>query len=65
MTNIRLVQNNSEASAKEMLQTYSDMAYELGTTTEAVAEGSIEWLLIRSLKISLIAGSLLEINILT
>lgn len=65
MTNIRLVQNNSQASAKEMLQTYSDMAYELGTTTEAVAEGSIEWLLIRSLKISLIAGSLLEINILT
>lgn len=65
MTNIRLVQNNSEASAKEMLQTYSDMAYELGTTTEAVAEGSIEWLLIRSLKISLIAGSLLEVNILT
>ena len=39
MTNIRLVQNNSQASAKEMLQTYSDMAYELGTTTEAVAEG--------------------------
>ena len=65
MTNIRLVQNNSQASAKEMLQTYSDMAYELGTTTEAVSEGSIEWLLIRSLKISLIAGSPLEINILT
>lgn len=65
MTNIRLVQNNSQASAKEMLQTYSDMAYELGTTTEKVAEGSIEWLFIRSFKISLIAGSPLEINILT
>lgn len=65
MTNIRLVQNNSQASAKEMLQTYSDMAYELGTTTEKVAESSIEWLFIRSFKISLIAGSPLEINILT
>ena len=41
MTNIRLVTGESEASARDMLNTYSDMAYELGTTTTAVAEGKI------------------------
>ena len=39
LTNIRLVTGESEASAREMLNTYSDMAKELGTTTTEVAEG--------------------------
>lgn len=48
MTNIRLVTGQSEVTAKQMLNTYADMAYELGSTTAQVAEGSIEWLFIRS-----------------
>lgn len=41
MTNIRLVTGQSESTAKQMLDTYADMAYELGSTTAQVAEGKI------------------------
>lgn len=60
LTNIRMVTGQSEVSAREMLNTYADMAKELGSTTTQVAEGSIEWLLIGSFKTLLTAGNSLE-----
>ena len=44
LTNIRMVTGLSETGARDMLNTYSDMAQQLGSTTQQVAQGSIEWL---------------------
>ena len=44
ITNIRLVTGESAESARETMNSYADLAKELGATTQAVAEGSLEWL---------------------
>ena len=64
ITNIRLVTGETATTVRQTINEYAELAKELGTTTKAVSEGSIEWLCKRSCKISLIAGNSLEINIL-
>ena len=44
MTQIRLVTGESGESARETMNSYAELAKELGTTTQVVSEGSIEWL---------------------
>lgn len=44
LTNIRLVTGESAETARQTMNSYADLAKELGTTTQAVAEGNIEWL---------------------
>jgi TP901 family phage tail tape measure protein len=44
MTNIRLVTGESADSARETINSYAELATQLGATTSQVAEGSIEWL---------------------
>lgn len=44
MTNIRLVTGESAESARETINSYAELATQLGATTSQVAEGSIEWL---------------------
>lgn len=43
MTNIQMVTGKTDSSVKQLLANYSELAKELGTTTEAVSSGSIEW----------------------
>lgn len=64
ITNIRLVTGETATTVRQTINEYAELAKELGTTTEAVSSGSIEWLCKRSCKISLTAGNSLEINIL-
>ena len=43
MTNIQMVTGKTDSSVKQLLADYSELAKELGTTTENVVNGSIEW----------------------
>lgn len=49
MTDIQIVTQMSDSDASALMQSYSQIAKELGTTTTAVAASSSEWLCIRSL----------------
>lgn len=44
MTDIQIVTQMSDSEAKTLMESYSNIAKELGTTTLAVAESSSEWL---------------------
>lgn len=44
MTNLRIVTGSSIEQAKSMMNTYNDLAMQLGTTTQAVAQSAAEWL---------------------
>ena len=43
MTDIQMVTGTTDSSVKQLLADYSELAKELGTTTENVVNGSIEW----------------------
>lgn len=49
MTDIQIVTQMSTSDATKLMESYSQIAKELGTTTSAVAASSSEWLFIRSL----------------
>jgi methyl-accepting chemotaxis protein len=49
MTQIQLVTQQNNDDAKELIQSYSELAKSLGTTTADIASASVEWLFIRSL----------------
>lgn len=44
MTNLRIVTGANTEQAKSMMNTYNDLAMQLGTTTQAVAQSAAEWL---------------------
>ena len=44
MTNLRIVTGSNIEQAKGMMNTYNDLAMQLGTTTQAVAQSAAEWL---------------------
>lgn len=44
LTNLRLVMNGPKASTQELLNTYNQMAQELGSTTTVVANSANDWL---------------------
>lgn len=44
MTNLRIVTGSNTEQAKNMMNTYNDLAMQLGTTTQAVAQSAAEWL---------------------
>ena len=44
ITDIRLVTGETHEGARQMINDYADLAAELGTTTDAVIDGSLEWL---------------------
>ena len=44
MTNLRVVTGSNIEQAKSMMNTYNDLAMQLGTTTQAVASSAAEWL---------------------
>ena len=44
MTNLRIVTGSNTEQAKSMMNTYNDLAMQLGTTTQAVAQSAAEWL---------------------
>jgi len=44
MTQIRLVTGGTSQEAQQMIGTYANLALQLHTTTQAVADGSVEWL---------------------
>lgn len=44
MTNLRIVTGSNIEQAKIMMNTYNDLAMQLGTTTQAVASSAAEWL---------------------
>lgn len=44
MTNLRIVTGSNTKQAKNMMNTYNDLAMQLGTTTQAVAQSAAEWL---------------------
>ena len=44
MTNLRIVTGSNIEQAKSMMNTYNDLAMQLGTTTQAVAQSAAEWL---------------------
>ena len=44
MTNLRIVTGSNTEQAKNMMNTYNDLAMQLGTTTQAVASSAAEWL---------------------
>lgn len=44
MTNLRVVTGSNIEQAKSMMNTYNDLAVQLGTTTQAVASSAAEWL---------------------
>mgnify|MGYP002768663171 CR=1 FL=1 len=44
MTNLRIVTGSNTEQAKSMMNTYNDLAMQLGTTTQAVASSAAEWL---------------------
>lgn len=47
MTNMRMVTGQTAEEAHEAMNTYADLAKQLGVTTRSVAEGSVEWLKIK------------------
>ena len=44
MTEVQMVTNQTDTSVRKTLASYSELAKELGTTTDAVAKGNLEWL---------------------
>lgn len=44
ITDIRLVTGETHESARQMVNDYADLAIQLGTTTQEVVNGSLEWL---------------------
>ena len=44
MTNLRIVTGSNSEQAKSMMNAYNDLAMQLGTTTQAVAQSAAEWL---------------------
>lgn len=44
MTEIQMVTGQTDNQVRELIGTYSEMARQLGSTTEEVAKGSVEWL---------------------
>ena len=44
MTNIQLVTGQTDEETRQLVNTYADMAKTLGSTTQEVINGSIEWL---------------------
>ncbi len=44
MTNLRIVTGSNTEQAKSMMNTYNDLAMQLGTTTQTVAQSAAEWL---------------------
>lgn len=44
MTNIRIVTGQNATEASNLMKVYNGLAKQLGTTTQAIAEGSNEWL---------------------
>lgn len=44
MTEVRLVTGESAESARNTMNSYADLAKQLGATTQEVASGSVEWL---------------------
>lgn len=44
MTNLRIVTGSNIEQAKSMMNAYNDLAMQLGTTTQAVAQSAAEWL---------------------
>ena len=44
MTNLRIVTGSNTEQAKSMMNAYNDLAMQLGTTTQAVAQSAAEWL---------------------
>lgn len=44
MTNLRIVTGSNTKQAKSMMNAYNDLAMQLGTTTQAVAQSAAEWL---------------------
>ena len=58
MTEVQMVTNQTDTSVRKTLASYSELAKELGTTTEIVSAGKL-----CSHKIPLIAGNSLETNI--
>ena len=60
MTDIQMVTGYTDSQTQELIGTYAEMAQQLGVTTQTVVDGSLEWLFIRSCKISLNAGNSLE-----
>lgn len=44
ITDIRLVTGETHESARQMVNDYADLAIQLGTTTQEVVDGSLEWL---------------------
>lgn len=47
MTNMRMVTGQTAEEAHDAINTYADLAKQLGVTTRSVADGSIEWLKIK------------------
>ena len=43
-TNLRIVTGSNTEQAKSMMNAYNDLAMQLGTTTQAVAQSAAEWL---------------------
>ena len=60
MTDIQMVTGYTDSQTQELIGTYAEMAQQLGVTTGTIVESASEWLLIRSYKISLNAGTSLE-----
>lgn len=44
LTNLQIVTNGTTSEAKQMLDTYNQIAIEMGSTTRQVADASVEWL---------------------
>lgn len=44
MTNLRIITGSSAEQAKNMMGAYGELAMQLGTTTQAVAQSAAEWL---------------------
>ena len=44
MTEVQMVTNQTDTSVRKTLASYSELAKELGTTTDVVAKGNLEWL---------------------
>lgn len=44
MADIQVVTGQTDAQVKQTINDYADLAYQLGSTTDAVAQGSLEWL---------------------
>ena len=44
MRDIQVVTNQTDEQVRDTINSYSDMAYQLGVTTQEVVDGSLEWL---------------------